>query len=187
MKALSIMQPWASLIVGGPRASGVKRTENRGRQMAMFARRLVGERIAIHASKKRDVEAFEDIRDRCFGFGFDAKTECPYATMGGFPIGAVIGTATIGRVFGPGEELSKDEARFYVGNDLCVDETWGIRLDDARWFTQPIACRGALGFWSLPQNIEQSVRWQLPCDVDGTHVFTGHDSQCSKCLREVRR
>jgi hypothetical protein len=159
MRALSIMQPWASLIVGGPLARGPKRTENRGRALAMVARRLVGERVAIHASKRRDTEAFEDIYHCCFGFGFDAKTECPYATMGEFPLGAVIGDAVVGRVFGPGEDLTKDEARFYVGNDLCVGETWGIRFDDARWFT-PIECKGALGFWTVPSDVEQRLEAQ---------------------------
>ena len=160
MRGLSIMQPWASLIVGGPLAHGVKRTENRGRQMAMFARRLVGERIAIHASKKRDVEAFEDIYHRCFGFGFDAKTECPYATMGEFPTGAVIGVATLGRVFGPGEQLTDDEGRFYLGNDLLSDDTWGLRFDEARYFA-PIPCKGALGFWTVPADVERQVVEQL--------------------------
>lgn len=160
MKALSIMQPWASLIVGGPRAAGVKRTENRGRAMAMFARRLVGQRIAIHASKKRDREAFEDIYHRCFGFGFDAKTECPYTTLGEFPLGAIIGTAMLGRVFGPGEPVSDDEARFYVGNDLLADNVWGLRFDDARHFA-PIPCKGALGFWRLPDDVERQMIEQI--------------------------
>ena len=160
MRALSIMQPWASLIVGGPLRRGVKITENRGRQMAMFARRLVGQRIAIHASKKRDVEAFEDIYHRCFGFGFDAEKECPYSTMGEFPIGAVIGAATLGRVFGPGEPLTDDEARFYLGNNLGAGDTWGLRFDDARHFA-PVPCKGALGFWTLPADVEQQVGMQL--------------------------
>lgn len=153
------MQPWASLIVGGPRARGPKRTENRGRAMASFARQLVGQRIAIHASKRPDVEAFEDMASGCFGFGLRLE-EMPYATRAEFPLGAVIGEATLGRVFGPGDALTEDEARFYVGNDLCVEETWGLRFDDARWFA-PIGCKGALGFWTVPDDVERRLTEQL--------------------------
>jgi hypothetical protein len=155
MKALSIMQPWASLIVGGPLARGPKRTENRGRAMAMFARSLIGQRIAIHASKKPDVDAFEDMALGNFGFGL-RRDEMPYATRADFPLGAIVGVATLGRVFGPGEPLTDDEARFYLGNDLLADDTWGLRFDDARWFS-PIPCKGALGFWTVPADVEEQI------------------------------
>jgi hypothetical protein len=121
--------------------------------MAGFARRLVGQSIAICASKRRDVEAFRDILEGCFGFGFDAKTECPYATMGAFPLGAVVGVATLDRVFGPGEELTADEARFYIGKDLMQDgNTFGLSFSDRRHI-EPIAVSGALGFWTLPTDV----------------------------------
>lgn len=162
MKALSIMQPWASLIVGGPRAAGVKRTENRGRGLAVYARSLVGQRIAIHASKKRDRDAFDDILHRCFGFGFDAKAECPYATMGEFPVGAVVGVATLDRVFAPGETLNEDEARFYVGNDLLQDgNTFGLSFGERRW-VEPVPCKGALGFWNVPDDVAAQISVSPP-------------------------
>lgn len=160
MKALSIMQPWASLIVGGPLAVGVKRTENRGRALATTAKKLVGKRIAIHASKRRDTDAFEDLALGCFGFAL-RREELPYATVGAFPIGAVIGVATIERVFGPGEPLTEDEARFYVGNDLLAGAgIFGLSLGKRRWFA-PIECKGALGFWALPADVARQVEEQL--------------------------
>lgn len=161
MKALSVKQPWASLLVGGPLATGVKRTENRGPAVAAWARSLIGQRIAIHASKRRDMEAFEDIWHRCFGFGFEARTECPYATLGEFPLGAIVGVATLERVFAPGEALTDDEARFYVGNDLMQDgSTFGLSFGDRRHI-EPIAAGGALGFWTLPDDVERQVVEQL--------------------------
>lgn len=166
MRAISIKQPWASLIAGGPLAPGIKRTENRGRAMALWARRLVGEQIAIHASKGRDMEAFEDIWQRCFGFGFDAKTECPYSTMGEFPLGAIIGVATLERVFGPGEALTEDEARFYVGNDLMQDgDTFGLSFGKRRHI-EPIAIGGALGFWTVPDDVAVRVLAARPLASD---------------------
>lgn len=160
MKALSIKQPWASLIVGGDLvARGPKRTENRGRALAMQARYRVGQRIAIHASKARDVEAFRDLIGGEFGFDL-RRSEIPYATVGEFPTGAIIGVATLGRVFGPGELLTEDEARFYVGNDLLAGDTWGLRLDDARHFA-PIQATGKLGFWTVPPDVASRVEAQL--------------------------
>jgi hypothetical protein len=154
MKALSVMQPWASLIVGGPLAPGVKRTENRGRNMAGFARSLVGQRIAIHASKKRDMEAFRDLADGTFGFGLK-RDELPHATIAAFPTGAIVGAATLGRVFGPGEQLTEDEARFYVGNDLLQDgETFGLSFGDRRWIEPIRDVKGALGFWRVSDERE---------------------------------
>lgn len=163
MRALSIMQPWASLIVGGPKSPGIKRTENRGLVVAKAARKLVGERIAIHASKQRDVDAFADMFDAAMhqdGAFFGIKrTEVPWADLSAWPTGAVIGAATLGRVFGPGEEIDENEARFYIGNDAGADlasrgGVWGLRFDDAMWLPTPIPAKGALGFWNLDAQLK---------------------------------
>lgn len=157
MKSISIQQPWASLIVGGPRSPGVKRTENRSAGMAKWARSMIGERIAIHASRSKTtlLETLEDLLDGMFEF---QRSEFPYAKPNEFPLGAIVGVATLGRVFGPGEDpLSADEARFYVGNDLCADDTWGLRFDDAQWLKEPITAKGALGFWRLGDELEREV------------------------------
>ncbi len=163
MKALSIMQPWASLIVGGGLAPGVKRTENRGRGVASAARRLVGNRIAVHASKRLDEDAFRAIidhfkarrsviADRLYQTNFfDLKPdEVPWATPREYPRGAIIGVATIGRIFDDYDVLGDHERRFFTGDH-------GIRLDDARWCA-PIECAGALGFWTVPGTHERMLR-----------------------------
>ena len=161
MKALSIMQPWASLIVGGPRSPGVKATENRCEAVAKWAQRLVGQRIAIHASQRRDGVAFADMR---YALTFPASPyfysiragEVPYAEDREFPSGAVIGVATLGRVFGPRDvPLTADERRFYLGGDK-----FGLRFDGARCF-DPVPCKGALGFWTVPEDVERQVHEQL--------------------------
>lgn len=157
MKALSIMQPWASLIVGGPLHIGVKRTENRSGAMAKWARSIVGERVAIHASKRLDMEAFEDLLDGAFNF---QRSEFPYRTPREFPVGAIIGAATLDRVFGPGETLTDDEARFYVGNDLLDSGSWGLSFGDRRWF-EPIEAKGALGFWAMKPEHTKAVLEQI--------------------------
>lgn len=163
MKALSIMQPWASLIVGGPLAPGPKRTENRGRVVAVAAIKFVGHRIAIHASKRLDEHGIHALRAGRFGL---RPEEVPHDPIAAFPRGAVIGVATLERVFRPGEPLTEDEARFYVGNEPRSDgDTFGLSFGDRRWF-KPIECKGALGFWQLPTEVERQVEEQLRIEED---------------------
>jgi hypothetical protein len=150
MRGLSVMQPWASLIVGGPLSPGVKRTENRGRLLAMAARRLVGQRIAIHASKKFDEDGVRSLLAGAFGF---KRTEFPYQTLRDFPRGAVVGSAKLDRVFDDYDVLNDDERRFYVGDH-------GLSLGERR-FIEPIACLGALGFWTVPSDIAGKIEAQL--------------------------
>lgn len=150
MRALSIMQPWASLIVGGPRSPGVKRTENRSEAVAHAARRLVGERIVIHASKKLDEDGVHALRAGVFGL---RPEEVPHNPISAFPRGAVVGVATLDRVFDDYDTLTDDERRFFTGS-------FGLSFTDRRWL-DPVPCKGALGFWTLPAGVEQLVREQL--------------------------
>jgi hypothetical protein len=144
--------------------AGPKRTENRGRSLASYARKLVGQRIAIHASKKRDEEAFLDMRsavrfpdvDSWFGM---QPHELPHATIGAFPLGAIIGVATLERVFAYGDLLSEDEARFYVGGP--DGETFGLSFGARQWI-EPIAnVKGALGFWQLSGEHERELEARI--------------------------
>jgi hypothetical protein len=157
MRALSIMQPWASLIVGGPLASGVKRTENRGAVVARAARSLVGQRIAIHASKKLDEDGIHALRSGLFGL---RPEEVPHDPLSAFPRGAVVGVATLERVFGRGDLLSEDEARFYVGGLLEEGTAFGLSFGQ-RHRIEPVPCKGALGFWTMPADVERAVSAQL--------------------------
>jgi hypothetical protein len=151
IEALSIMQPWASLIVGGPLTRGVKPIENRTWRAPA---RLVGKRIAIHASKKLDLESFEDLLDGSWW---------PYAKPKEFPTSAVIGTATLVRVF-EGEPGLMEPRDYPAGMpDDC--KRWyfgpvGFELREAMWF-EPVRCGGRLGFWPLPADVERRVVEQL--------------------------
>lgn len=172
MRALSVMQPWASLIVGGPLSPGVKRTENRGKMVASAARKLVGQRIAIHASKKLDEEGIHSLRSGVFNL---RREEVPYNPISAFPRGAVIGVATLDRVFDGYDVLTDDERRFFTGD-------FGLSFSDQRWF-EPVPCKGALGFWTMPADVEAKVRAQLtptercgdPCVWKGCARRKGHE------------
>lgn len=117
MKAISLWQPWASLI-----ACGVKRYETRHWAPS---RDLIGQTIAIHAAKKIDRESgdfvdalnygqFRDAGAAMTGFALaDALRgswgDCPDEMMGLFgqasimPIGCVVATAKLDAAFELGE------------------------------------------------------------------------------------
>lgn len=158
IEALSIMQPWASLIVGGPLSPGMKPIENRTWKPAA---RLIGQRIAIHASKKLDLEAFEELRDGYIE-GFQ-RAWWPYAKPKEFPTSAVLGTATLARVFvgEPGwmeprvyPDGMPDDCKRWYGGPVGFELRDVVRVD-------PVACKGALGFWRVPDDVVRAVRAQL--------------------------
>ena len=65
MKALSIVQPWASLIVGGPLAAGAKRIERNG-TIRLHWRGGRGSTVCLGASKRpaKEWPAKKDGRNR---------------------------------------------------------------------------------------------------------------------------
>lgn len=111
MKAISLWQPWASLI-----ACGAKPFETRHWAPP---RELIGQRIAIHAAKKIDKGAKDFAQDLMYGQhdpgGFDlaAKLETsmegiPDELMGSFdmamlPVGCIVCTALLDAAFQLGE------------------------------------------------------------------------------------
>lgn len=172
MLALTIWQPWASLIVGSPPTDGCpgappqKPVENRGAMVASRAKKLLGQQIAIHAGleRRRNLDAYHEIfKAKAFG-----PVVAPYRTPGEFPRGAIVGVATLDRVIGP-----ISEQRF---NDIpqSTIDSWGLDADALRWFVSgyglvfrdrrwidPVPCNGDLGFWTLPDHVELAVADQI--------------------------
>lgn len=146
MLALTLWQPWASLI-----AWGEKRYETRS-----WATGYRGP-IAIHAAKKwsDDQEwtafALGPIRDVCErnGAHFDAGTRGH-----SLPLGSVVATAKLSACV-PAEslaDLSDDEREF--GN--FGPGRWAWRLDGVCALPDPIPARGAQGIWAWRREAEGS-------------------------------
>lgn len=111
MKAISLWQPWASLI-----AAGIKPFETRDWAPP---RELIGQRIAIHAAKKIDKGAAEFAEELMYGQhqpgGFDLADKLAASMKGvpddllglfgqaAMPIGCVVCTATLDAAFQLGE------------------------------------------------------------------------------------
>lgn len=122
-KALSIMQPWAWLIV-----NGFKDIENRD-----WRCRFRGP-VLIHAGKKVDRDAMKDL-----SAGYHPVTGQPldietYAALPHtFETGGIVGEATITGC------VAQSDSAWFVGR-------WGILMREARPLPF-IQCKGALGFF----------------------------------------
>lgn len=143
-KALSIQQPWAwAIVVLG------KSVENRG---AGFTGRHFGE-VFIHASKEpREIEDLRDIVSKQ-----ELMSAYEAQKSGEMSLGAIVGVARIYAY------KSSRDARLDLpaAADRWIEGPLCLCLDDVRKLSQPVPCKGALGFWNVPADVEAEVRRQL--------------------------
>ena len=164
MKCISILQPWASLV-----ALGHKRIETRS-----WNTKYRGE-LLIHASK-RMLNGFErkEFWERLYGkVNFDTYKEL--ASMPSFeelPYGSIIGKVNLIST------ISTNQIRLDAGVHIDEDGqrlgTWGFTaqelafgnyewnrfgwlLSDPILFKEPIPCKGQLGIWNLPKELEELI------------------------------
>lgn len=127
--ALTIKQPWASLI-----AHGLKDIENRTWHTS---RRGL---IYIHASAKLDNEECRSATELMSTFDADSmvrlrSSPIRHVDFRDYPRGAIIGVAVIV------DCVTTSDSPWFVG-------PYGFVLKNARMFKTPIECKGALQFWS---------------------------------------
>lgn len=142
MKALSLTQPWATLV-----AIGAKRIETRS-----WSTDYRGE-IAIHAAKGFP----RDCREVCWR---DPFREWLYDRD--LPLGAIVAVARLTDVTATASTamlmtLTPRERAF---GDYAAGR-YGWLLADVRALRTPIPCKGALGIWTVPADVEAAVREQL--------------------------
>lgn len=157
MKAISLWQPWATLIV-----IGAKQYETRSWKPYPA---MIGRRIAIHAAKKKDLDSL----GLCLTEPFrTCLVEAGLTIVGDLPFGAVLGTAVITRAEKTHEirdVISEQERAF--GDYSYGRFAW--RLDQIEKFDEPIPVNGAQGFWDwdgkaqpVVQKPAKPVRAELP-------------------------
>lgn len=172
MHALTLHQPWASLIAGWPAldayaAAGLtafrpKRIENRDWLPPVMVR---GKAIAIHAGKTFDGDADTDIRRRA------CDAWVPMPERADLPLGAVVAVA---RVVGYVEDVGSDIRAFggrpswapadptlLYGSGWWFLGPYGWLLDDVARLSEPVPCRGMQKVWSLPRDVAQAVEVQV--------------------------
>ncbi len=121
MKALSLKQPWAELVVSKKKTIELRKwnTQFRGD-------------FLIHASKAPDKNAMKH-------FSF---------TSGSLPLGSIVGQANLVDVkkYNNKFEFSEDKNKHLATSDFGE---YGFILGNIKRFEEPIAALGKLGFWDF--------------------------------------
>ncbi|WP_428673621.1 hypothetical protein [Reyranella sp.] len=141
--ALTVWQPWASLIV-----EGIKPFEFRG---WCTPDRVIGKRLVIHAARRpvRASEIRQAMESLHRGHDDGMKIgpaldllEAVWRRDRELPLGAGLGTAMLGPAI---------ECSVLFRDDADVDpDKWGWPLDDVRHWPAPVPMAGAQGFWKWP-------------------------------------
>lgn len=134
MKALTVKQPWSSLIIRGGKdiENRAWRTNYRGV-------------VAIHSSAKLERSEMEDACGLMRGFvpRFSAER----FELDIFPVGVILGTVEIV------DCVKTSDSPWFCGD-------FGFVLRNAVAFERPIPCRGALLFWDVPERHLPDMREQ---------------------------
>lgn len=157
MKALTIWQPWASLII-----AGAKPYEFRGWRPY---RSMIGQRIVIHAAARKmdrqDAGYLLTVLNGRDKWPREAAETClvPEKALpvlldalggGGLPHSVGLGTAILGEPRN-GVDIAA-EFGLPRANDSDRDEhaNWGWPLTEIEAWPEPVVMRGAQGFWAWP-------------------------------------
>ena len=128
MKALSLFQPWATLVI-----LGIKGWETRTWKPSGL---VIGERIAIHAAKGWTSDEIECALELASLNILPPDTDLPR--------GAIIGTVRF-TGYRPTADMHPGEIEALLGDYTPGRFAWG--LADPHEYVRPIPARGALGLW----------------------------------------
>ena len=155
VKALTLWQPWASLLIGG-----FKTYETRSWRPALDKPTRFW--LAIHAAKREPSAVFHRF-NKLYPSGMEALTwECldqmGYVSFPQLPRGAVLGLALLGTIR-PVEELrGRVDARDAAFGDWS-DGRFAWRIAKVWQFADPVPARGAQGLWKWQMPRELSAQW----------------------------
>lgn len=137
MKALTLTQPWATLI-----ALGIKRIENRPWKPPA---NMIGERFAIHASREVDEQVFTALV---------AEEYLQHNTPGRdtpIPTSEIVATAVLRNW------ITTEAEATLINQDRWWSGPYAFVLDDIRPIVMPTKIKGALSFWRLPDDIAAEI------------------------------
>jgi len=182
LRALTVKQPWAGCI-----AHLDKRTENRSWRLPDKYR---GVQAAIHAGASVDrdnisapmgaegwASLFASSAEwdawRFWDLGRKPRDEASWPPR--LSLGAVVAVATLAAC----HRFDFDEFCGHKGDwsetsrhpGICspyalIRLGWHWELADVRPLAEPVPCKGKLGLWRLPDDVEKAVREQLEADND---------------------
>lgn len=150
MKALTLWEPWATLVAGS-----VKQVETRS-----WGTPYRGP-LAVHAARKFDAEihahierARADLR-KLWGLGFlrpdcqEALFDVPWQDK----LGCVVAVARLADCRPMPEAPDRQEELF----GAFGPGRWGWLLEDVRPVLPPVPCPGARGLWDLPAAVQERI------------------------------
>lgn len=151
MKALTIYQPWASLIIGR-----AKPHEFRSWDYSARFPSLVGQRIVIHAAVRpmklpEILDLLNRLKDGTTGLIPDLARPMLERVMdapkgrGVLELGAGLGTAILGK---PVSVTEMAQGTVLQDSDRIDHSLFGWPLTEIEPFPHPIMCNGAQGFWN---------------------------------------
>lgn len=129
MKALSVRQPWAWAILNG------KSVENRDWYTTFRGR------VLLHASKGCTRAEFGD----ACAFMHDIGFAVPVPELEDLPRGAIVGAMTIV------DCVQRHKSPFFAGR-------YGFVLENVVALVRPVPCKGALGFFEVPEEVAAEIR-----------------------------
>lgn len=145
MKALTIWQPWATLIM-----AGAKPVEWRGWYCPKW---IVGQRIAVHAGARparadeiADIIARIDDEETSL-IGEIARPLLLSVHTKSWPLSSILGTAIIGKPV-PALEWVRANCKKEFDSDRIDQHKFAWPLSKIDRFEPPIPQRGAQGFWT---------------------------------------
>ena len=151
-KALTIWQPWASLVIMGAKPHEFRRWKFTDK--AQLAR-LVGQRIVIHAGVRQPrLSEVDDILERIDAGESDLSPEIArdflvqlHARLAlkdkaAVPLGAALGTVILG------EPKNVVELFAHMDSDRLDHHMYGWPMIEPKPFASPIPSMGAQGFWN---------------------------------------
>ena len=151
-KALTIWQPWASLVIIGAKPDEFRRWKFTDKP---HLARLVGQRIVIHAGVRPPrLSEVDDIIERIDAGESDLKADIArdflvqlHARLAlkdkaAVPLGAALGTVILG------EPKSVVELFAHMDSDRFDHHMYGWPMIEPQPFASPIPSMGAQGFWN---------------------------------------
>lgn len=148
MKGIALWQPWASLV-----AYGLKTFETRGWAAPGW---LVGQRIAIHATKGVEPGGEAAFRETCERPRFRWALRQIGTTAEGLPRGAIVATAVLSRCVEMTDELIYEvEERNPVEVDFGLWEPgrFAWALEDVVRLEEPVEFSGSQGLMDVPREL----------------------------------
>lgn len=156
MKAITIFQPWASLIMAGAKPYEFRKWA--------VPTRLIGQRVVIHAStrpiKRKEVADLLNRLEHQAGFGTGLNIgkaldllEQVWRDPERFPLASGLGTVALGR---PERAINLFGAE--IGDSDRIDEhIWAWPVREIQHFTPIVPSRGFQGFWEWPYAADQAA------------------------------